>query len=260
MRVPFLLVGFVLASVWSVAAVVPAESAGRAQSVPATPTPPAIWSGVYSAAQATRGKHTFENHCRSCHGDDLTGGDGPGLIGEGFLRNWLEDDLNSLFTKIQTRMPADNPNTLTPGEYADLLAFLLQVNGFPVGEKELAPDHTALARVPIVGPNGPAPVPDSALVQVVGCLNVADKRWFVSKGSDPVRTRDPGASSAEDLQAWDSRPLGTQTFTLLDADTAALAPYKNRKVLAKGFLLKRPDGRSLNTTWVGPLATSCVQE
>ena len=68
-----------------------------------------VWDGVYTAAQAARGKAEYELYCAGCHGPDLEGLDGPMLVGPGFLRNWLEDNVNSLFTRLHTKMPADCP-------------------------------------------------------------------------------------------------------------------------------------------------------
>jgi cytochrome c5 len=50
-----------------------------------------IWDGIYSNAQAQRGKETYETFCASCHMDDLSGGgrfdcvEAPALKGEEFM-------------------------------------------------------------------------------------------------------------------------------------------------------------------------------
>ena len=68
----------------------------------------------YSSEQADRGEDRFERDCVDCHGDDLRGG----LIG-GFM---------SLL------MPPNAPGRYSPEVYADLMAYILQENGFPAGD------------------------------------------------------------------------------------------------------------------------------
>ena len=46
-----------------------------------------IWDGVYSAAQAERGRAVYEARCSRCHGNDLNGVSGSALAGEGFVRH-----------------------------------------------------------------------------------------------------------------------------------------------------------------------------
>src|SRR5262245_60790875 len=77
---------------------------------------PAIWRGVYTNQQADRGKTVFNGRCVACHGENASGGDGPPLLGNGFINNWLEDSLGGLFIRIHTKMPGDAPGTLTPQE------------------------------------------------------------------------------------------------------------------------------------------------
>ena len=44
-------------------------------------------------------------------------------------------------------MPFDQPARLRPTQYAELLAFILEVNGLPPGEVELATDERLLAGI-----------------------------------------------------------------------------------------------------------------
>ncbi len=88
-----------------------------------------IRDGVYSAAQADRGTKTFVARCASCHQrDEFTGT---------FLNGWNGKTLDGLLEMVRTSMPEDNPGSLTPQEYADVLAFILSRNAFPPGAEEL---------------------------------------------------------------------------------------------------------------------------
>jgi S-disulfanyl-L-cysteine oxidoreductase SoxD len=232
-----------------------AEPGAQATSAPSR----TVWNGIYSTAQAARGKEQFDGHCIACHGEDLSGTDeGPGLTGDIFLNHWLEDNLDALFTKIETRMPANAPNSLTGAAYADLLAYLLESNGFPAGAGELTPNHAELATIQIVGKDGPRPVPDFSLVQVVGCLKAGTgNAWLVSKGTEPARVREPGAASAAEKEAAEAKTLGSQTFHLFDITQSGLDGYRDRRVLVRGFLVRQPDESRLNVTSIGPIAGAC---
>ncbi len=109
-----------------------------------------VWDGVYSDAQAARGKNGYTSACASCHGETLGGrGQTPPLVGSEFLKGWEGQSLNDLFEKIQATMPADAPGRLGRDENADILAYILSSNKYPAGRDELSPEGTALQRIRI---------------------------------------------------------------------------------------------------------------
>jgi len=98
-----------------------------------------VWDGVYSEQQANRGDSLYAAKCASCHGTSLTGGESaPPLAGGEFLSNWNGLTLGDLFERTRTTMPANRPGALTREECADVLAYLLKMNQFPVGKTDLA--------------------------------------------------------------------------------------------------------------------------
>ena len=105
-----------------------------------------VWSGVFSAQQASRGKSSYDGVCARCHGTQLTGGadGGPALTGGTFLSRWSNDTLASLFVKIRDTMPRNTPGTISEDVKVEILAYLLQQNGFPAGTSELKADLPAL--------------------------------------------------------------------------------------------------------------------
>jgi len=110
-----------------------------------------VWDGVFTAAQAERGKARYAQNCASCHAADLSGtGQAPPLQGADFLGNWKGQAADDLFEKIQTSMPADQPGKLSREQNADILAFLFASNGYPAGQKELPSDAEALAKIQII--------------------------------------------------------------------------------------------------------------
>ena len=93
-----------------------------------------VWDGVFTSAQAARGKTIFATACADCHGADLSTPNRPPLKGEPFLNHWVEGGLDALFTRVQS-MP--NRENLGESGHTDVLAFLLEANGFPSGTREL---------------------------------------------------------------------------------------------------------------------------
>jgi S-disulfanyl-L-cysteine oxidoreductase SoxD len=103
---------------------------------------PAIWSGVFTAAQAKRGDDAYQASCSSCHGSDLraTDAEAVDLTGPAFRARWNGKTLGERFELIRDTMPQGNANTLGDKTYMDILAFILQFNDFPPGSQELMPE------------------------------------------------------------------------------------------------------------------------
>jgi mono/diheme cytochrome c family protein len=93
--------------------------------------------GAYTAAQAKRGAAIYAVKCETCHGPQLTAGEAPPLIGEGFMANWSAYSVGDLFEKIRNTMPANDAKSLSAREYADIVALILSANRFPPGDAEL---------------------------------------------------------------------------------------------------------------------------
>jgi mono/diheme cytochrome c family protein len=217
-----------------------------------------IWDGVFSAEQAARGKTIFAAACAGCHGADLNGVNGPALKTDVFLNHWMEGSLDALFARVKS-MPPNRAN-LDDGTYVDLLAYLLDANAFPPGAQELKAE--VIPNIQVQGKNGPAPVPAFALVDVVGCFaRGPDDTWMLNNGSDPARTRSPMQPTEAEIAAARAKPLGSQTFQLLDVEyfSNAFRPeaHVGHKVNAKGFLIRTGADVRINVTWAEMLAADC---
>ena len=126
---------------------------------PATPTGAAglqettstVLDGVFSAAQARRGRRVYTQNCESCHGAELKGGEmAPSVAGSDFIVFWTELPVGSLFERIKVSMPEDGPGRLTDEEYIDVVAYLLEANDYPAGEEDMPADKAALDKIMIV--------------------------------------------------------------------------------------------------------------
>src|SRR5580765_6550612 len=106
------------------------------------PSGPSIWSGVYTAAQAKRGNDAYQASCSGCHGSDLraTDTEAVDLTGPPFRAKWNGKTLQERFETIRDTMPLGNANTLGDKTYMDIVAFILQFNDFPPGNRELVPE------------------------------------------------------------------------------------------------------------------------
>jgi quinoprotein glucose dehydrogenase len=217
-----------------------------------------IWDGIYTASQADRGRAVFQSTCTTCHNFDLKGnaGRGPALVGDAFMMNWEAENLNTLFTRLKTTMPRNNPGSLADNTYLDLLAYVLQANAFPEGTKEL--NLTDLTGISMVRRDGRSAkdVPNFALVSIVGCLNEADDRWVLTHTSEPLTAEERPATEVE-LKDAGSRRLGSSTFKLLGAYGYKPGIHKGHKVLAQGLLYRLGDDNRLNVTGLQTVSVTC---
>jgi mono/diheme cytochrome c family protein len=99
-------------------------------------------AGAYTAAQARRGADAYRKYCTECHVP-------AAVSGVAFQRAWAGRTVYDYYELIRTTMPNDNPGKLSRGQYADLVAYLLELSGMPTGEKPLPTDTAALRRIRI---------------------------------------------------------------------------------------------------------------
>ena len=116
-----------------------------------------VRDGVYTEAQATRGRTQYMQDCAPCHLEDLHGfSTAPGLVGASF---WSERDyvsVGEMLVRTRRLMPTDRPNGLSNKTYLDILAFILQSNAYPPGDKELEGDLESLEQI-LIPQATPAP-------------------------------------------------------------------------------------------------------
>lgn len=99
-----------------------------------------VKAGVYTVEQADRGIALFKTKCASCHApnrftDDL------------FYTSFAGKPLWEMFDVISDTMPEDDPGGMKPEEYADVIAYLLKLNGFPAGQTDLPTSKEALSAI-----------------------------------------------------------------------------------------------------------------
>ncbi len=231
---------------------------GAAAAVAAAVPEARIWAGVFSEAQATRGKALYDQYCVRCHGAALVGGGrrgAPPLKDDRFWLTYETQPVAALLSKIQRTMPNDAPGTLREEEYLDVLAYMLSVNGFPSGRGDLA--AAGLDAVPIARKPGTVrEVPNFGLVRVVGCLASAPNGWTLTNATAPAVTRDEKPTPASLADAA-TTALGDVTVTLVD--TARLRPdtHAGRRVEVRGLLDKTTANNRLDVLSLDVVGERC---
>jgi PQQ-dependent dehydrogenase (s-GDH family) len=128
------------------AATTPAKSSDTAAAAPATGgTPP-----TFTEAQAARGKTAYAANCITCHGQDLISATyGTPLAGPYFAGKWGGRNVAALYSYAHDKMPPSRPGALPAQSYADIVAYVLAVNGAKPGSEELPADPATLAGMTI---------------------------------------------------------------------------------------------------------------
>jgi alcohol dehydrogenase (cytochrome c) len=80
----------------------------------------------YTPAQVQAGKSQYAASCAACHGARLQGVSGPALAGSAFGKSHLS--ISALRTVVTKQMPLTAPGSLTPGQYASIMAYVLAAN------------------------------------------------------------------------------------------------------------------------------------
>lgn len=106
--------------------------------------------GIFTEAQAVRGRSLFFSNCAACHGGALQGEEGiPALTGKRFFDRWGGRPANMLYGYIDTQMPLGQPGSLGAQGTADVMAYILSVNKLPPGTRELPSDAGLLKAIAI---------------------------------------------------------------------------------------------------------------
>jgi polar amino acid transport system substrate-binding protein len=104
----------------------------------------------FNRAQVVHGKTLYAGACAKCHGASLQGVNAPALRGPAFAPAANAHlTIGGIYGYMATNMPADRPGKLKPGDYADIMAFLLNSNGYGAGTTKLTPDVAKASSTPL---------------------------------------------------------------------------------------------------------------
>ena len=102
--------------------------------------------GVYTKAQADGAKKQFDKICADCHPFTVAGKKKPKdlpLGDEPFFESWSGRPLSEMVTLIALTMPNDGSAVVSDAEALDLVAYILQQNGYPTGSNPLTKETAA---------------------------------------------------------------------------------------------------------------------
>ncbi len=107
--------------------------------------------GVYTAEQAARGRAVYQQQCMACHGETLEGGEGSPLAAPVFMQLWNvpHRTLDDFYYATSEFMPKDIPASFGERAYLDVVAYILQSNGYAAGGEALTADRDALQSIRI---------------------------------------------------------------------------------------------------------------
>lgn len=215
--------------------------------------PGSIWDGVFTAEQVERGRLAYGAHCAECHGGSLEGGLQRALSGDRFWTTWQGTTVERLLGQVSTAMPYSEDGslqgTLGARMYADIVAHILSVNGFPPGPRELSAE--AAAGVRIVKKDDSGELPAGSFVHVVGCLARGEKggQWKLQRAGAPVRV-----VTGEPIDP--AMPLGSREFALLFVITP-LDKFVGHRMSVRGSLVGEGGAEGVNVTTVEATSDTC---
>ena len=108
--------------------------------VAAEPQPAAL--GFFSLEQARRGRESFETVCSECHFTRE-------FRGSQFEFDWRRQTVWDLYKYVSRNMPEDMPGFLPAQQYADVIAYILEINEYASSSSELVPSEEAMDIIPL---------------------------------------------------------------------------------------------------------------
>ena len=107
--------------------------------------PETSMDGIYTLAQAERGKGLFTSLCERCHSVQE-------FSGRSFDSIWAGVPAAALYARIANTMPFDQPGSLGIPQVTALMAHIFNENDMPAGDKPLEGDNDWLMSVSLARP------------------------------------------------------------------------------------------------------------
>ncbi|MDX1394868.1 MAG: hypothetical protein R3195_10765 [Gemmatimonadota bacterium] len=115
----------------------PNSAAPGAEETAAGQTAGASSTASFTDGQADRGQTEFRQVCGDCHSTSE-------FRGENFQYTWRRRTAWDFYELVSTTMPEDAPGSLLDDQYVDVIAYILRLNGFTPGDRELPVTQEAL--------------------------------------------------------------------------------------------------------------------
>ena len=181
--------------------------------------------GAFAAEQAAAGRGVYEASCASCHMPALQGrGEAPQLAGSEFMSLWGDRPARDLVAFIQGSMPPLNAGSISPADYLNVTAFLLQANGATAGNQALTATSAFIVRSVATGMVTLPPAASAAsggggrfgrggLAPARGLTVAGQVKNYVPVTEAMLRHPDPAdwLMIRRNYQAWSNSPLSQIT-------------------------------------------------
>ena len=172
------------------------------------------------------------------------------------MDHWEANTLGQLLAQIR-EMPPGAPATVDDAGRRDVMAYLLQQNGFPEGGTDLGTDDRILDTIQIVRRAGAGALRTGVVVRVAGCLaKRGEREWELAGATEPERTALPVAPGAGPPSS-DASAGGNRTVALMNAFPNPAA-HEGHRMVAVGFLVRTADGDAVNVVSLEMLASRCA--
>jgi alcohol dehydrogenase (cytochrome c) len=228
------------------------------------PTGPATAS---FASQASDGADAYASNCAACHGGNLEGTRlGPLLSGRSFLQRWGSQTPALLLGNIQANMPPGGAGNLTDGDYLNIVAHILSVNGMDQVEDALtaSADFTIADNVSEMvaarqRPEPPAPEGLTVAGNVEDFVDfeplTAERLANPDPADWPAMRRNPHAHSYSPLDQVDTSNVGNLTLEWVwnmhegDSEPSPLVYNGIVYLINSGNVVQALDGASGELIW-----------
>jgi mono/diheme cytochrome c family protein len=134
-------VGLALAGTWAGSD----ANLATVQQPPSKESHPSVLEGAYTNVQAERGKEVFAKECLNCHQPTE-------FSNETFAAGWRDRPVGAFYGIVRGTMPVGRVGELPEQQYVDVVAYVLQLNGYPAGPKELPANRLVLNRLKFLAP------------------------------------------------------------------------------------------------------------
>lgn len=125
----------------------PAETPGDPTAAETMAAQPAAAMSSFSTAQVERGRTRFDAVCAECHATSE-------FRGTNFRYEWRRRTAWDFYRTVSSTMPEDAPGSLADAEYVDVIAWILEMNGFQAGAADLPATEAALDQFVMDGAPG----------------------------------------------------------------------------------------------------------
>jgi mono/diheme cytochrome c family protein len=107
-----------------------------------------VGAAMIGGSALDKGSSEYNTHCRTCHAAKGKGALGPALAGDVFKKRFGGQSVTDVRTWIHANMPQTAPGSLKDEQLDPLMAYILSLNGFTPGQKELSADSGKDVKIP----------------------------------------------------------------------------------------------------------------